>query len=238
NRIAERRPERLGQVEALPRIVAEVGGRQHPAAAHHAGKADRDTIEGAERRHEVREHLHDFVGRGADRRQHARPVGQHLPVIVDDRGLQPGAADVDRERAPACDRLRVVAVPGVGHDVASSHFLYVSTATPTNTSRRNATSGLPDCRCFSMASSESPVVSGTRGSVNRIPLRQITANRVNVKASPGPASISGKANTTTKLKPQLLIEAMLMPGPRARKGKISDIMTCGSGPTLMAKEAM
>jgi hypothetical protein len=59
-----------------------------------------------------------------------------------------------------------------------------------------------------------------------------------VNASPTPASIRGKAKTTRKLKPQLLIEAMLMPGPRTFSGKISDIMTCGNGPRLMAKEAM
>ena len=36
---------------------------------------------------------------------------------------------------------------------------------------------------------------------------------------------------------QLLIDAMLMPGPRTRSGKTSDITRCGSGPRLMAKEA-
>src|SRR4030095_15374347 len=91
--------------------------------------------------------------------------------------------------------------------------------------RRSATSGWPDSRCLSIASSECPVVSGTRARVKRMPLRQITANIVKVKARPGPASMTGKANTTTKLKPQLLIEAMLMPGPRTRSGKISDIIT-------------
>ena len=89
-----------------------------------------------------------------------------------------------------------------------------------------------------MASSESPVVSGTRDMVKKIPPRQMTAKIVNVKARPGPASISGKAKTTMKLKPQLLIDAVLMPSPRTRSGKTSDITTCGSGPRLMAKEAI
>ena len=89
-----------------------------------------------------------------------------------------------------------------------------------------------------MASSESPVVSGTRATVKRIPPRQTTAKMVKVKARPGPASINGKVKTTMKLKPQLLIDAVLMPSPRTLSGKTSDIMTCGSGPRLMAKEAI
>jgi hypothetical protein len=89
-----------------------------------------------------------------------------------------------------------------------------------------------------MASSESPVVSGTRVMVKKTPPRQMAAKIVKVKARPGPASINGKAKTTMKLKPQLLIDAVLMPSPRTRSGKTSDIMTCGSGPRLMAKEAI
>ncbi|MEA2846502.1 MAG: hypothetical protein QOG78_1783, partial [Rhodospirillaceae bacterium] len=42
-----------------------------------------------------------------------------------------------------------------------------------------------------MASSESPVVSGTRVMVKKIPPRQMTAKIVKVKARPGPASING-----------------------------------------------
>ena len=64
------------------------------------------------------------------------------------------------------------------------------------------------------------------------------AKIVKVDARSTSASISGKAKTTRKLNPQLLIDAMLMPGPRTLSGKISDIMTCGNGPMLMAKEAM
>ena len=82
------------------------------------------------------------------------------------------------------------------------------------------------------------MVSGTRVSVKAMPPRQMTANTVKVKARPGPASMSGKAKTTRKLKPQLLSDAMLMPGPRTRSGKISDISRCGSGPTAIAKDAM
>src|SRR5262249_50741583 len=109
---------------------------------------------------------------------------------------------------------------------------------PTRFYRRSATNGRPDWRCASIASSEWPVVSGTRAVVKTIPPRQMTAKIVKVAARPTPESISGKANTTMVLKPQLLIDAMLMPGPRTRSGKISDIMTCGSGPMATANEAM
>jgi hypothetical protein len=117
-------------------------------------------------------------------------------------------------------------------------LLEVTTVALARISRRSDTSGLPELRCFSIASRDCPMVSGTRNRVNTMPPRQIAANTEKAKASPGQASIRGKAKTTTKLNPQLLIDAMLMPGPRTRSGKTSDIMTCGSGPMLIAKEAI
>ena len=59
-----------------------------------------------------------------------------------------------------------------------------------------------------------------------------------VRAPLDPDFRNVRAYVDAYTKPQLLSDAMLMPAARARSGKISDIMTKGSGPRLTAKAAM
>src|SRR6516164_6728386 len=88
------------QVETSQYLVAEIRGGQHPPVAHIAWKADRHPLEAAERR--------DRLVDGADQRlgsdrlgwgRHPLPVADNASVRVEQGGLDPAAADIDRERA-------------------------------------------------------------------------------------------------------------------------------------------
>src|SRR5262249_28474928 len=126
HRLAQGGLERAGEVEAEPRLVAEIGGRPHAAGTYHPRKADRYTLVVAKRRHQARQHLDHLGRRRPDRRGHAYPVGEHLAFLVDDRGFKPGAADVDGERARPRG-LRDLFALSLSHDLPF-HFGYRTTA--------------------------------------------------------------------------------------------------------------
>ena len=89
----------LGQVrvDRAPRPVlgGEVGGRQHQPVAHHAGEADRGPLGLGQRGHQLGQHRDQLLGGQRVGGGDPHPVGHHGPRGVEDRGLQPGPADVD-----------------------------------------------------------------------------------------------------------------------------------------------
>src|SRR4029453_9613423 len=98
-RLAEGLLERLRQIEALPALVVEVHRGEDAAPPHDAGEADGHALVAAERRDETHEGLHDLPRGLADRRADAEPGDDEFPCVVDQGGLEAGAADVDGEDA-------------------------------------------------------------------------------------------------------------------------------------------
>ena len=97
--------QRLLQVEAGQGFGPEIGCRQQPSVAHIAGETNRDAVERAERCCDVVDRLDqgirsDRFGRG----RHALPLADHGAGRVEQRGLDAGAADIDRKRASLVHR--------------------------------------------------------------------------------------------------------------------------------------
>ena len=85
----------------MPALVAEIGRGEDDAVAHHAGEANRDAIEGGQRRHEIRDGVDDRLGRAAHRRVDAGGLVDGPARALEHGGLDVGAPDVDAERAGA-----------------------------------------------------------------------------------------------------------------------------------------
>ena len=83
------------------RLGHEVGRRQNDAFAHDTVEAERNAVEVGQGRHERRSSAHEVLRRARVVRGHADPVGDELARRVQHRGLEAGAADVDRERRRA-----------------------------------------------------------------------------------------------------------------------------------------
>ena len=73
--------------------------RAHLAVADDAGEPHRDAVVRRQRRHQVGERLDDARRRRPDRRLDPDPVVEHLAFLVEHRGLEPGAPDVDGQGA-------------------------------------------------------------------------------------------------------------------------------------------
>jgi hypothetical protein len=82
-----------------PRLVLQVRRGQDATVADHAGEADRHAVVIRQRRHELYQLRDDAVGMRSDRRRDAHLHAEHGARRGDDRRLERGAADVDRERA-------------------------------------------------------------------------------------------------------------------------------------------
>ena len=87
------------QIETGQRVGAEVGGGDDTAVTHIAGEADRNSLEGAERRNCLVDCVDQIIGCDRlGRRWHALPLTDQFPGFIKQGGLDPGTADVDRKR--------------------------------------------------------------------------------------------------------------------------------------------
>ncbi len=100
DRLAPMLAERLLQVKAAQGLGPEIGRGQHLPVADIAGEPDRHAVERAERRRGLFDRLHQHIGSNRLRRgRHALALADDLAGFVEQRGFDPAAADVDRERA-------------------------------------------------------------------------------------------------------------------------------------------
>ena len=100
--------ERVGEREAVPGLGLEVGRGEHAPVAHHAGEADRYAVERAERADQVRPARRRPRRGGRMRRVDALGAGGHAAGRRQHPGLQPRAADVDRERQRSGGSILVI----------------------------------------------------------------------------------------------------------------------------------
>ena len=113
------------------RLGDEVRCRQHPTLADHAGEAGRHPVGRGQRCHQ-RHQVVDQLGRWARvRRLHDDPVGDHGPVGVEHRRLQPRAPDVDGQGERSD---RGVPVGGAGAPPSLTAAGTVATAWPSRSS--------------------------------------------------------------------------------------------------------
>ena len=100
DRLAQMLGEHRLQVETCQRLGAEIGRGNDPSVADITGKADRDPLEGAERRGSLVDGADEILGGDRlGRRRHPLPLADHAAGVVEQCGLDPGPADIDRERA-------------------------------------------------------------------------------------------------------------------------------------------
>ena len=80
-------------------------------------------------------------------------------------------------------------------------------------------------QCFSISSSDCPLVSGTSFQKNPVAIRQIAEKRKNAECMLNAATNGGNQRTLSALVDQLVNVAMDAARPRTRFGKISGVKT-------------
>src|SRR5215468_2558185 len=88
------------QIETRQCVGTEIGRGDDPSVADITGKADRDSLEAAERRSNLVDGVNEILGGDRFRRRgHTLPFADQAAGFVEQRRLYPGPADIDRERA-------------------------------------------------------------------------------------------------------------------------------------------
>jgi len=99
-----------------PQPGVEMRRGEHQPVAHHAGEANRHAIGLRQLRDQDLQRGEQAVGRGRIGRRHPGARHHHISLGVEDRGLQPGAANIDGQG----ERMRAL-LRGLGRCLLRVH---------------------------------------------------------------------------------------------------------------------